>query len=160
MKTFKNYFNLLIIVLTFMCLTLNAQIIEKKTVSLELAKKIALACELEAAKNNWTMVVAVVDDGGNLVYLQRMNNAQIGSIEVAIKKAQTAIYFKRPTKTYEERVTGGNNAILSLPNVIPFEGGLPLIIDGQYVGALGVSGGSAPQDGVVAKAGADIILTK
>jgi uncharacterized protein GlcG (DUF336 family) len=136
------------------------QYLEKKTVSLELAKKIAATCEAEAVKNKWTVVIAVVDDGGNLVYLERMDNTQIGSVQVATEKARTAIYFKRPTKAYEERVAGGNNAILSLPNVLPFDGGLPLIVDGQYIGAVGVSGGSSQQDGVVAKAGADLIPAK
>ena len=159
----KKHFLLLIFLFTgsLTCYSnAEAQCLEKKSVSLELAKKISAACELEAIKNKWTVVIAVVDDGGNLVLLERMDNTQIGSIEVAMKKAQTAIYFKRPTKTYEERVTSGNNAILSLPNVLPFDGGIPLIVDGQFIGAVGVSGGSSQQDGVVAQAGAGVILTK
>ncbi len=131
---------------------INAQLIEKKTISLELAKKIASVAEAEAVKNNWTVAVSIVDDGGNLVYFGKMDNTQIGSVEVSMKKAKTAIYFKRSTKTYEERVAGGNNSILALPNVVPFEGGLPFVIDGQYIGAIGVSGGSSAQDGVVANA--------
>lgn len=126
----------------------NCQFLDKKTVSLELAKKIAAACEAEAVKNKWTVVIAVVDDGGNLVYLERMDNAQLGSIKIATEKARTAIYFKRPTKSYEDRVMGGNNAILSLPNVLPFDGGIPLVVDGQYIGSVGVSGGSSQQDGL------------
>ena len=139
---------------------INAQYLEKKSVSLELAKKIAAAAEIEAVKNKWTDVITIVDEGGNLVYTERMDNTQIGSIEIALKKAQTALYFKRPTKSYEDRVTGGNNAILGLPNVLPIEGGIPLIVDGQFIGAIGVSGGSAPQDGQVAKAGADVLPAK
>jgi uncharacterized protein GlcG (DUF336 family) len=113
--------------------------------------------EAEALKNKWTMVVAIVDDGGHLVYLQRMDNTQIGSIEVAIQKAKTAISFKRPTKAYEDMVAQGKTDILGVPGVIPIEGGLPLIIDGQYIGAIGVSGGTRQQDGVVAKAAVDAL---
>lgn len=96
--------------------------------------------------------MTIVDDGANLVYLQRMDNTQIGSIEVAIQKARTAISFKRPTKAYEDMVAGGRTAILGVPGVIPIEGGLPIVVDGQYVGAIGVSGGTAQQDGLVAAA--------
>jgi uncharacterized protein GlcG (DUF336 family) len=81
-----------------------------------------------------------------------MDNTQIGSIEVAIQKARTAISFKRPTKAYEDMVAGGRTAILGVPGVIPIEGGLPIVVDGQYVGAIGVSGGTAQQDGLVAAA--------
>lgn len=148
----------LLIVLLFS--KINAQVVDKKSITLELAKKVAQTAESEALKNNFTMVITVVDDGGNLVYLERMDNSQIGSIEVAMQKARTAIYFKRPTKSYEEKVMGGNNAILKVPNVLPFEGGLPLIVEGQYIGAIGVSGGSPQQDGSVAQAGVNILSTK
>lgn len=136
------------------------QLATKKAMTLELAKKIAAAAEAEARKNNWTVVVTVVDDGANLVYLERMDNTQIGSIEVSIQKARTAISFKRPTKAFDDMVTGGRNAILSLPGAVPIEGGLPLIVDGQFVGAIGVSGATSQQDGVVAKAGADVMQAK
>jgi len=146
--------------IVFLCPKIDAQVVEKKCITLELAKKIAQVAESEALKNNLTMVITVVDDGGNLIYLERMDNSQIGSIEVAIQKARTAIYFKRPTKSYEEKVIAGNNAILKVPNVLPFEGGLPLIVDGQYIGAIGVSGGSPQQDGSIAQAGAGILSSK
>jgi glc operon protein GlcG len=132
-------------------LRVDAQVATKKAVTLELAKKIAAAAEVEAKKNNWNVVIAVVDDGANLVYLERMDNTQIGSLEVAIRKAHTAISFKRPTKAYEDMVAGGRTAILGVPGVVPIEGGLPLLIDGQFIGAIGVSGGTAQQDGQVAK---------
>jgi len=151
---------LLFLIIVFLCSKIDAQVVEKKAITLELAKKIAQAAESEAQKNNLIMVITIVDDGGNLIYLERMDNSQIGSIEVAIQKARTAIYFKRPTKSYEEKVIAGNNAILKVPNVLPFEGGLPLIVDGQYIGAIGVSGGSPQQDGSVAQAGANILSTK
>jgi uncharacterized protein GlcG (DUF336 family) len=134
----------------------DAQIVTKKALTLDAAKKIALAAETEALKNNWTMVIAIVDDGGNLMYLEKIDNTQIGSIEVAIQKAKTAILFKRPTKAFEDKVIkDGRTAILSLPNAITIEGGLPIVIDGQYIGAIGISGGSSDQDGVVAKAAID-----
>ncbi len=136
---------------------LDAQVGVKKSLTLDLAKKIALAVETEAMKNNWAVVVTVVDDGANLVYLERMDNTQIGGIEAAIQKARTAISFKRPTKAYEDMVAGGRTAILSVPGVIPIEGGLPLVVDGQYIGAIGVSGGTAQQDGVAAKAGLEAL---
>jgi len=106
-------------------------------------------------KNNWKMVTAIVDDGGNLLYLERMDQAQSGSIEVAIQKAKTAIAFKRSTKSFEERTLAGRNVLLGLPGVVPIEGGLPVIVDGQFIGAIGVSGGSSEQDGIAAQAAID-----
>src|ERR1700722_10874386 len=91
---------------------LSAQVLSRPTVGLELAKKIADRAEAEAAKNKWTMVIAVVDNGGNLVYLERMDGTQLGSIEVAQAKAKTALEFKRPTKSFEDQVAGGRNAIV------------------------------------------------
>ena len=140
-----------------LCLPAFGQLATKKAITLALAKKIATAAEAEARKNNWTVVVSVVDDGANLVYLGRMDNTQIGSIEASIQKARTAISFKRPSKAFEDMIAGGRTAILGLPGVVPIEGGLPLIVDGQMVGAIGVSGATSQQDGVVAKAGADAL---
>jgi len=130
----------------------SAQPVTKSTVGLELAKKIAARAEAEAAKNKWTMVIVIVDDGGNLVYLERMDGTQLGSIEVAQAKARTALKFKRPTKAFEDVVAGGRTAILSLPDVIAIEGGIPLVVNGAYLGAIGVSGMKSSEDGVVAQA--------
>ena len=135
----------------------DAQVVTKKVVTLDLAKKIAAAAEAEAKKNNWNAVIAIVDDGANLVFLERLDNTQLGSLEVAIQKAHTAISFKRPTKAYEDMVAGGRTAILGVPGIVPIEGGLPLIVDGQFIGAIGVSGGTAQQDGQVAKAGVEAL---
>ena len=140
--------------------SVQAQLGTKKNLSLEAARKLVSVAEAEATKNKWTMVLAIVDDGGNLMYLERMDNAQIGSIEVAIQKAKTAISFKRPTKAYEDLVAQGKADILGVPGVIPIEGGLPLVIDGQYVGAVGVSGGTRQQDGIVAKAAVDAFVAQ
>jgi uncharacterized protein GlcG (DUF336 family) len=136
----------------------SAQLMDKKGLTLEAAKKVAAAAEEEATKNKWTVVIAIVDDGGHLVYLQRIDDTQTGSIEVAIQKAKTAMSFKRPTKALEDAViTGGRTVVLSLPGAMPIEGGLPLMMDGKVIGAIGVSGVTAQQDGQIAKAGADAL---
>jgi glc operon protein GlcG len=135
-----------------------AQLAQKKALTLEAAKQIAAAAEKEAADNKWTMVIAIMDDGGNLLYLERMDGTQIGSIEVATQKARSAIMFKRPTKVFEDGVAGGRTALLRLPGAIPVEGGLPLTVDGAIIGSIGASGGMSNQDGMVAKAGVDALV--
>ena len=134
-----------------------AQLADKKALTLEAAKKIAAAAEAEAAKNKWNVVIAIVDDGGHLIYLQRMDGTQTGSVDVAIKKAQTAMSFKRPTKVFEEAIAGGRNALIALHGALPLEGGLPLVSGGQQIGALGVSGVKSTEDGQIGKAGADAV---
>jgi uncharacterized protein GlcG (DUF336 family) len=99
------------------------------------------------------MVIAVVDDGGHLIHLSRMDGALIASVTVAEEKARCAAQFKRPTKFFEDGVAAGRQVLLSLPGVIPIEGGIPLMAGSQLIGAIGVSGGSAAQDGQVAHAG-------
>lgn len=137
---------------------LQAQVATKKTVTLELAKKIAIAAEAEAAKNKWTMAITIVDDGGNLVYFERMDGTQLGSTEVALQKAKTAVYFKRSTKTFEDAVLIDKRmVVLTVPNAIALEGGLPILVDGVPIGAIGVSGAKASEDGKVAQAGLDAI---
>lgn len=131
-----------------------ADLATKKTMTLAAAKKIAAAAEAEAVKNKWPVVIAILDDGANLVYLQKMDTTQIGSIDVAIAKAASAVKFKRPSKAFEEAVAGGRQAILKLPGAIPVEGGLPLMSDGVVIGAIGVSGVTSQQDGQIAGAGA------
>lgn len=127
------------------------------SVTLAQARPLAAAAIAEATKSQWTVVVAIVDTGGNLVLLERMDNTQVGSIDVAMGKARTANNFKRSTKVFEEAVLGGRTVVLSVPNVVPVEGGLPLIVGDKIVGAIGVSGATSAQDGVVAKAGADAL---
>jgi uncharacterized protein GlcG (DUF336 family) len=121
-------------------LNASAQLADKKVLTLEGAKKVAAAAETEARKNNWNVVIAVVDDGGHLVYLQRIDGTQTGSIDVAIQKARTAQAFKRPTKVFEDAIAGGRNALIALHGALPLEGGLPIMVGGQLVGAIGVSG--------------------
>lgn len=132
---------------------MSAQLATKKTMTLEAAKKIAAAAQVEAKKNNWNVVISVVDDGANLVYLEKMDGTQIGSIEIAQMKARTAIKMKRPSKAFEDMIAGGRNAVLKLPDVLGVEGGLPLVVDGQFIGAIGVSGVTSAQDGQIAAAG-------
>jgi uncharacterized protein GlcG (DUF336 family) len=129
-------------------------------INLEMSKKIAAAAEAEARKNGFTMVISVLDSGGSLVYLERMDGTQLASIDVAIAKGRSANNFKRPTKAFEDAVIGGRNAVLGLPGALPIEGGVLIIIDGKIAGAVGVSGGSAPQDGQVAAAGVAALTAK
>lgn len=139
-----------------MALTLvaSAQLATKRSMTLAAAKQIAAAAEAEAVKNHWNVVIAILDDGANLVYLQKMDETQVGSLEVAQEKARSAVKFKRPTKVFEDAVVGGRNAILKLPGALPVEGGLPLMLDGKIIGAIGVSGVTSQQDGQIAAAGA------
>jgi uncharacterized protein GlcG (DUF336 family) len=130
-----------------------AQLADKKALTLAVAKQIAAAAAAEAETNKWNVVIAIVDDGGYLVYLERRDETQIGSIEVAIQKAKTAVSFKRPTKALDDALTGGRMAILTLPGALPLEGGVPITLDGKVLGAVGVSGVTAQQDGQIATAG-------
>lgn len=125
----------------------------KKILSLEDAKRVAAAAEAEAAKNAWSVVVAILDDGGHLLYLQR-EKVQLGSIEVAIAKARTALMFRRPSKAFEDLVAGGRVGYVAMPGVLPVEGGLPLMYEGEVVGAIGISGVKSNEDGQIAAAGA------
>lgn len=130
-------------------------------VSLDLAsaRKCVHAVQASAAANQWLMVVAVVDAGGHLVLAERMDNAQFGSVEPALQKAQTAVAFRRPTRLFDETLAQGGAALrlLKLPGALPIEGGLPLTRDGRIVGAVGVSGASAQQDGIAAQACVDAL---
>ena len=126
-------------------------------ISLEAAKKAAAPALAEARKNNWTMVVVIVDAAGDLVYYEKMDSTQLGSSKVAIDKARTAARFKRPTKAFQDALAAGGAGlrILGLEGATPVEGGIPLISDGKIVGAIGVSGDTSDHDGVCAKAAAD-----
>src|SRR5215471_16857505 len=125
-------------------------------ISVENAKKAAAAALAEAAKNHWTMAVAVVDPNGTLVYYEKTDNTQIGSANVSIAKARSAALYKRPTKAFQDALAGGGAGlrVMALEGAVPVEGGVPIIIDGKIVGAIGVSGDTSDHDGVCATAGA------
>lgn len=129
----------------------------KIILTLEDAKKIAAGAEAEAKRNNWPVVIVIVDDGGHMLYLQRLDDAQYGSIQVAIEKARAAIAFRRPTKVWEENIAEGRMRYLNLPGTLPIEGGLPIAVGEQYVGAIGVSGVRSFQDAQIAQAGIDAL---
>ena len=126
-------------------------------ITLEQAKEIMAGAEAEAERNSWPVVIAIVDTGGNLVSLQRLDHAQFGSVEVARQKAWSAAAFRRPTKVFEEAIAGGgaNLRVLRLEGATPLEGGIPIAVDGQIIGAIGVSGVTSQQDGQIAQAGID-----
>lgn len=127
-------------------------------ITLDQAKKAMAAAEAEAAKNNLAMVIAIVDSTGHLIMLHRMDNASYGSIRVATGKAKTAFEFRAPTKNFNDRLTAGTAPhLLTIRGATFIEGGLPIVVGGKIVGAIGVSGGSVTQDGQVAKAGADTV---
>src|SRR2546422_11694711 len=114
-----------------------AQLADKKVLTLAAAKKMAAAAEAEATKNNWRVVIAIVDDGGHLLYLQRTDETQIGSIDIAIGKATTSVALKRPSKAVEDIIAGGRKAFLGARGVTPLPGGLPLLAGGNLGGPIG-----------------------
>ncbi|HUG73633.1 MAG TPA: heme-binding protein [Steroidobacteraceae bacterium] len=129
----------------------------RKTLSLADAKKVAAAASAKAVAEGWTVVIAVHDHGGNLLYLERADGAQLGSIMVAQEKSRTALMFKRPTKLLEDSVLAGRVNMMSLPGITSVEGGVPLVLEGEIVGSIGVSGVQSSQDGQVAAAGAAVL---
>ena len=131
-------------------------------VGLEAAKKVMAAAEAEAMKNNWPMAIVVLDSTGHIVMLQKLDNTQYGSIGVAEDKAHSALDIRRPSKVFEDLVAQGglNLRLLALHGATPLEGGVPIIVDGKIIGAIGVSGGASSQDGQVANAGADAAAAK
>jgi glc operon protein GlcG len=127
--------------------------VSKAVLTLAEAKKIAAAAEAEALRNDWKVTIAVVDDGGHLLYLQRSHDTKFGSVETAMMKAHAAAAFQYATKDSETAVQSGRLIHLALPGVIPAEGGVPIVRDGVVIGALGISGVRAAQDGQIAAAG-------
>lgn len=132
---------------------------QKPLLTLDDAKRVAAAAAAEARHNDWRVTIAVVDDGGHLLYLERSHETQFGSVETAMQKAHAAVAFRRPTKASEDAVLNGRLIHLALPGVIPAEGGVPLQIDGFVVGGLGISGVRSFQDGQIAAAGVAALTT-
>jgi uncharacterized protein GlcG (DUF336 family) len=126
----------------------------RKTLSLADAKRVAAAAASKATAEGWNVVIAIHDNGGHLIYLERLDGTQLGSVIVAQEKSRTALLFKRPTKVLEDTILSGRVHMMSLRGITSVEGGLPLIVDGEIVGSIGVSGVQSSQDGQVAAAGA------
>ena len=127
--------------------------------SIDQARKAGDAAMAEAKKNNWFMAIAVVGPSGDLVLFQKMDNTQYGSVTIAQRKARAAAIFRRTTKTFEERIASGGVgvALITLDGVIGSEGGIPIMVGGKVVGAIGCSGGTGQQDGVACQAGVDAL---
>jgi len=132
----------------------HAQVVDKKALTLAAAKKIAAAAEADAKAKGARVVIAIVDDGGNLIVLERLDDTQVASVNVGIGKARTAAIFRRPSKVFEDQIRDGRIAALALPGATPLQGGIPITYEGKVIGAIGVSGESPAQDEDIAKAGA------
>jgi uncharacterized protein GlcG (DUF336 family) len=131
-------------------------------IALDQAKRVMAAAELEAAKNSWMVAITILDSGGNLVMFHKVDNAQLSAITVSEGKARTALQFKRPSKDLDDAIArgGAGNRLLALKDITPLEGGIPIVVDGKIIGAIGVSGAVSAQDAQVAKAGADALAPK
>ena len=144
--------------IAFLCLGLNstvrAQLPTKHVLPLEAAKRIAAAAEKEALQRSAAVVIAVLDDGGNLIVLHRLDDTQVASVDVAIGKGRTAAIFRRPSKVFVDQIREGRIAALALPGATPLQGGVPILFEGKVLGAISVSGNSPQQDEEIAKIGA------
>ena len=129
------------------------------SITLDQAKKVMAGAEAEAKKNSWPVVIAILDSGGNLVMTQRLDGAQFGSVEVAREKAYSVVAFRRPTKAFADALAqgGGNLRLLSLTGASVIDGGLPIVVDGRIVGAIGVSGVTGEQDAQIGRAGVEAL---
>jgi glc operon protein GlcG len=128
-------------------------------IGIENARKVMAAAEAEAAKNNWAVVISIIDSGGHLVMLHRRDDVQLSSLEIAQGKAKTALMFKRPSKVLDDAISSGGSGLrfLALPGIVPLEGGMPIVSDGKIVGAIGVSGVLSSQDAQIARAGLEAL---
>jgi glc operon protein GlcG len=125
----------------------------RPSLTLDDCKKMGAACEAEARKNNWNVAIAILDDGGHLLWLARMDGATPANAEIAIGKGRTSAVTRRSSKTWEDRIAGGRLSMLGMP-VLPVQGGIPIVHDGQCIGAIGVSGVQSHEDEQIANAGA------
>lgn len=127
-------------------------------ITLEQAKKVMAGAEAEARKNNWPVVIAILDSGGQLVMLHRLDNAQWGSVEIAKEKARSSVALRRPTKVFQDLIAqGGANLRLLTIGYSVLEGGIPIVVDGKIIGSVGVSGVTSQQDAQIAQAGIDAL---
>jgi glc operon protein GlcG len=132
-------------------------VLEKKVLSLAAARKIVAAAEAEANARGVSVVIAVVDSSGTIIELTRMDTAQVASVNVGIGKARTAAIYRRPSRDFEEQIKSGRIAALALADATPLQGGVPVLVDGKVVGAVGVSGDTPQVDEAIAIAGAAVI---
>src|SRR5213078_416059 len=136
--------------------TVSAQTLDKKVLSLEAATKVAAAASAAAKAHGVGVVIAIVDDGGHLILLHRLDDAQVASVNVGIGKARTAAIYRRPSREFEEQIKAGRVAALALADSTPLQGGIPIKVDGKVVGAIGVSGDTPQVDEAIAIAGASV----
>jgi uncharacterized protein GlcG (DUF336 family) len=134
-----------------------AKLASRTVLTLEAAKEIMAAAEAEARRNNWAVSIAILDEGGRLLMLQRLDGAPPASVDVCQAKGRSAALFRRPTKAFSDIVSGGRVAVMALPGAVPVEGGLPLLAGGECVGAIGVSGVTSEQDAQIGAAGAALL---
>jgi glc operon protein GlcG len=130
-----------------------AQLADRKALTLEGAKRIMTAAEKEATANKWNVAIAIVDEAGELLMFQKMDDVQVASVDIAIGKARSAARFRRPTKALEETVAKGRTVLMAVEGVLPLEGGVPIVVDGRVIGAVGVSGVASQDDARIAQAG-------
>lgn len=134
-----------------------AQLLDAKVISLEAAKKMVAAAEAEARRNHWNVSIAVVDAAGNLIAFEHMDDASLPSASVAQAKARTAARYRRPTKSLDSALVAGRTAYLAFPDLMPLEGGVPVVVAGRVIGGIGVSGATSAQDAQMAQAGANTL---
>lgn len=156
----KKIISILLILAVPALLPAKAETSVKPVLTLSAAKRAVEAAEKEAVRRGATVVIAVVDDGGQLILLERLDDTQVASVEVGTGKARTAAIFRRPSKVFEDQIRDGRVAALALPGATPLQGGIPIIIDGKVVGAIGVSGNTPQEDEEIAIAGASAISEK
>lgn len=130
-----------------------AQLLDRKAISLNAAKTIAAAAEAEAERNNWNVAIAVVDAAGELILFHKRDGTQYASLDIALNKARTAARFRRPTRALQDGVAGGRTVLLAIEGMLPLEGGVPVMLGDEVIGAVGVSGVTAEQDAQIARAG-------
>jgi glc operon protein GlcG len=134
-----------------------AQFIETRALSAEGAKQIMAAAEAEARRNNWNVSISIVDAAGGQIMFQKLDGAGGLTADIALGKARTAARMGRPTRMLQEALAAGNTAFLAIEGLMPLEGGIPIMVDGEVIGGIGVSGVTAPQDAQVAQAGLDVL---
>lgn len=146
----------IILSLVLTIIPVQAQLVEKTALTLDGAKRIAAAAEEKAKADGARVVIAVVDEGGNLLVLERLDDTQVASVNVGIDKARTAAIYRRPSKVFEDQVKNGRVSALALHGAVALQGGIPIVVEGKVIGAIGVSGETPGQDEDIARAGASI----